>query len=100
MEQPLWTNGKHRFALPAEQRVAAILPTAEFEFAKEVGALDSMINLDNVVIGDDFTFADIMLAQTINWADRFEFKIPSRYLAYRDRMYSRDAALKALKIIG
>ena len=100
LEQPLWTNGKHRFALPAEQRVAAILPTAEFEFAKAVGALDSMINLDNVVIGDDFTFADIMLAQTINWADRFEFKIPSRYLAYRDRMYSRDAALKALKIIG
>jgi len=91
LEQPLWTNGKHRFALPEEQRVAEIFPTAEFEFAKAVNALNGMVNLDGTVIGDEFTFADIMLAQTINWAQRFEFEIPSPYLAYRDRMYARDA---------
>jgi len=27
-EQPLWTNGKHRFALPEDERVPAVLDTA------------------------------------------------------------------------
>ncbi len=100
LEQPLWTNGKHRFALPEEQRVTDILPTAEFEFAKAVNALNGIVNLDGTVVGDEFTFADIMLAQTISWAERFKFKIPSQYLAYRDRMFARDAALKALSIVA
>ena len=30
LEQPLWTNGKHRFALPEAQRVEAILKTTSW----------------------------------------------------------------------
>ena len=34
LEQPLWTIGKHKFALPEEHRVEAIMPTASWEFQK------------------------------------------------------------------
>ena len=95
LEQPLWTNGKHRFALPEEQRVKEIFPTADFEFAKAVSTLDKLVNVDTFVLGDSFSFADVMLAQTINWAERFKFDVPKQYLDYRDRMYQREGAIKA-----
>ena len=95
LEQPLWTNGKHRFALPEEQRVKEIFPTAEFEFAKAVSTLDKLVNVDTFVLDDSFSFADVMLAQTINWAERFKFDVPKQYLDYRDRMYQREGAIKA-----
>ena len=95
LEQTLWTNGKHRFALPEEQRVKEIFPTAEFEFAKAVNTLDKLVNVDTFVLDDSFSFADVMLAQTINWAERFKFDVPVQYLEYRDRMYQREGAIKA-----
>jgi len=102
LEQPLWTNGKHRFALPEEQRINDVLPTAEFEFAKAINTLNDLISLDenNYALGTSFTFADILLAQTIHWAERFEFNVPTMYLDYRDQMFKRDAAKKALKIVS
>jgi glutathione S-transferase len=100
LEQPLWTNGKHRFALPAEQRVKQIFPTAEFEFAKAISTLNNLISVDSFALDSTFTFADIVLAQTINWAERFEFDVPSHYLDYRDRMYQRDGAARAHEIVS
>ncbi len=100
LEQPLWTNGKHRFALPEEQRVKEIFPTAEFEFAKAVNTLDNLASVDGFVLNDTFTFADVMLAQTINWAERFEFDVSSHYIDYRDRVYQRDGAVRANQMIS
>lgn len=100
LEQPLWTNGKHRFALPQEQRVKEIFPTAEFEFAKAINTLDGLVSVDGFILADNFSFADILLAQTINWADRFEFDVPQHYIDYRDRLYQRDAAVRAIEIIS
>ena len=48
LEQPLWSSGKHRFALPPEQRIPQMLETAKFEFAKAVSTLDKLL-------GDDFS---------------------------------------------
>ena len=96
LEQPLWTTGKHRFVLPEEHRVAEVLPTARWEFNKAVKALGKTIELTEFAIGDSFSFADIMLAQTFNWATRSEMDLPDAYLAYRDRMYARPAAQQAL----
>ena len=66
LEQGLWTNGKHRFALPEEQRVPDILTTATWEFNKAVKTLENMFDGNAYVLGDTFTIADIFLAQTIN----------------------------------
>jgi glutathione S-transferase len=96
LEQPLWTKGKHKFAIPEAYRLNDIFTTAEWEFEKAVSALERLTNYTPYALGDQFTFADILLAQTLNWADRFKFRVPDPLLAYRDRLYSRAAAQRAL----
>ena len=96
LEQPLWSNGKHRFAIPEEYRVPQMLETAKWEFAKAIKALEKLVTIDEFALGNEFSFADILLAQTIDWADRFNFEVPKKYLSYRNNMFSRPAAKAAL----
>lgn len=96
LEQPLWSNGKHRFALPPEQRIPAMLDTAIYEFNKAAQTLQVQLADDEYAVGDSFTMADILIAQTINWATRFEFDVPDKLLSYRDTHFNRPAAKRAL----
>ncbi len=96
LEQPLWSNGKHRFAIPEAYRVPQMLETANWEFAKAVKALGEFVSLEEFALGNAFTFADILLAQTFDWADRFKFEVPEKYLNYRDTMFAPPAAIAAL----
>ncbi len=96
LEQPLWTTGKHKFAIPEEQRVEQVLDTAKWEFDKALNAFDKLVNINGFVLGNSFTFADILVAQTFNWADRFGFDVPANYLQYRDAMYAREAAVNSI----
>ena len=100
LEQPLWSNGKHRFALPEAQRIPQMLETAKYEFAKAVRTLDHLLGQREFAVGEKFTMADILLAQTFNWAIRFKFDVPEHYVALRDRHYQRPAALRALELIA
>ncbi len=100
LEQPLWSNGKHRFALPEEQRVPQMLETANWEFDKAQQALHHHLEGRECAIGDCFTAADILLAHTINWADRFKFRVDQALLDYRDVHYQRPAAQRALAIVS
>lgn len=100
LEQPLWSNGKHRFALPEEQRVPQMLETANWEFDKAQQALHHHLEGRECAIGDSFTAADILLAHTINWADRFKFRVDQALLDYRDVHYQRPAAQRALAIVS
>lgn len=97
LEQGLWTNGKHRFALPEAQRVPDVLPTATWEFAKAVKTLQQNFDGRGFVLGDEFTLADVLLAQTLGWAERFEFEVPEELLSYKNKMYYRTACKNALK---
>jgi len=99
LEQPLWSNGKHRFALPEDQRIPQMLETAKFEFAKAVKTLDHLLDDSDYAIGNQFSLADILLAQTFNWAMRFEFEVPQKYLDLRHRHYQRPAAQRAMAVI-
>lgn len=104
LEQPLWSNGKHRFALPEEQRVPQMLDTASYEFAKAIASLDSLLGEDfsgdaDFLIGNEFSMADLLLAHTINWAMRFDFEVPEKYIQLRHRHYQRPAAIRALAVI-
>ena len=96
LEQPLWNNGKHRFALPEEHRIAAMLDTASYEFAKAVTTLDALLGDNDYAVGDQFTMADILIAQTLNWAARFKFVLPDKFAALNDKHFQRPAALRAL----
>ena len=96
LEQPLWSKGKHLFALPEEQRFAAMFDTAAFEWAKAVRSLDALLDESEFALGDQLSAIDILLAHTFNWAQRFEFDVPEKYIALRDRHFARPAALRAL----
>ncbi len=99
LEQPLWTRGKHLFALPEEHRVPAIFDTATFEFAKALKTLQHLLPDSDYAVGNQFSLVDILLAQTLNWAQRFEFSVPENLLSYRDLHYARPAAKRALAVI-
>jgi len=99
LEQPLWTIGKHRFALPEEVRWPEMFDTAIFEFNKAQTALQQLLGDFQYAVGDSFSLADILLAQTLNWAVRFEMAVDDNLLAYRDRMYARPACVQSLALI-
>ena len=100
LEQPLWSKGKHTFALPEEQRIPAMLETAKFEFAKAVHTLEHLIDESEFAVAERFSIADILLAQTFNWAVRFEFDVPQRFINLRDNHYKRPSAKRALKLVS
>ena len=105
LEQPLWSNGKHRFALPAERRIPKMLETAKFEFTKAVNALDNLLGGDfstteDFAIGSKFSMTDLLLAHTFNWAMRFRFEVPEKYIELRNRHYNRPAAVRAMAVIA
>ena len=85
LEQPLWSTGKHRFALPEDQRIPQMLDTAQFEFAKAVDTLDRLLGDGEFAEEKHFSMVDILLAQTFNWAIRFEFDVPEKYVELRHR---------------
>ena len=97
LEQGLSTNGKHRFALPEEHRIAEALSTATFEFNKAVTTLDHWFDGNGFILGDHFTMSDVLLAHTLTWAESFEFDVPKRLLDYKNRMFEREACIRALK---
>jgi len=100
LEQGLWTNGKHRFALPEAQRIPDILPTATWEFDKAIKALQNQFDGNGFVVGENFTMADVLLAHTLNWAESFKFDVPESLLTYKNKMYYRKACKKALEELG
>jgi len=101
LEQPLWTTGKHKFAIPEQYRVPEILTkTTAFEFAKAQTALLAIKGKREYAAGNHFTMADILLAQTLGWAQRFEFTIEDSLLEYKDRMTKRAAFSRAMKMAG
>ncbi|MCM2680066.1 glutathione S-transferase family protein [Echinimonas agarilytica] len=95
LEQPLWTMGKHKFALPEPQRVEPMLEVAEWEFEKICNELEPRMP-DTDSLFDEFTVADILLTQTLNWAVKFGQPLPPKLAAYRKRNSQRPALSLAL----
>ena len=99
-EQPLWTKGKHSFVLPEELRKEAVIETAVWEFAKSQTALQQRMGKREFAVGEQFSMADVLLSQTLNWAQRFEMDVAPELLAYKDRHYKRAACVASLKRIA
>ncbi|APE30933.1 glutathione S-transferase [Halomonas aestuarii] len=95
LEQALWTQAKHKFALPGEQRVPAVLPTAAWEFQRAIRALERRFDGEGWLVGDHFTLADLLLAHTLGWAVQFKKRLPPALDAYRQRAMARPARARA-----
>jgi len=97
LEQPLWTNGKHRFAIPEKWRVPQILETTKWEFEKSQKALKDLVGAEpEFAMGDRFTMADVLVAHTLTWAENFKFELFDGFREYKNRMTERAACQAAL----
>ena len=96
LEQPLWTIAKHRFVLPEEKRVPAILQTAFWEFSIAAGVLAKGIADRPYAAGEQFTAADILLGHTLAWARSTRIELGHELLnVYADRVLDRAALVRA-----
>lgn len=92
LEQPLWTKGKHRFILPKDLRVPAIVETATWEFQKALEILSQGLGDKPFILGDDFTAADILIGHTLIWAEQAKQSIdPQNVRDYAGRLRAREA---------
>jgi glutathione S-transferase len=109
VEQPLWTQAKHKFALSQDKRVPAVIPTAAWEFQRALAALERRLlgqealisakktpaSEKTTLVGETFTLADIFLTQTLGWAVTMKNRLPEALAAYREHHASRPALAKA-----
>jgi glutathione S-transferase len=92
LEQPLWTIAKHRFVLPEERRVPAVIDTAIWEFALAAKVLAIGLGDKAFILDERFTAADILIAHTLRWATSYGLSLNSTRLeAYTERLLGRPA---------
>ncbi len=98
LEQPLWTMGKHRFALPEAQRVAAIMPTAEWELQQALKLFSDGLEDKEFILGSQFHAVDILLAHCLLWAVNFDQAIEQQNLqSYLQRLSKRPKLQLAME---
>lgn len=96
LDAPLWTIAKHRFALPRERRVPAIIETAAWEFRNAVKVLAGGLVDRDYLVGDCLTVADILAGHTLSWAKGARLSLGSEHLdRYLERLLARDAVTRA-----
>ena len=99
LEQPLWSMAKHRFALPKEYRLPAMMNTAAYEFNRALDVFHQRLGDRNYLVGDRFTCADLLIASILNWASmNSKEDHPLQYStveAYLQRMLERPAFSRA-----
>ena len=92
LDAPLWTIAKHRFALPENLRVPAVIDTAGWEFTVGAKLLATGLGTNRYLVGDSFTVADLLAGHTLLWARRTRLDLGSDSLnAYLDALMSRDS---------
>lgn len=97
LEQPLWLMSKHTFAFPPDQRCPSVLPSAEWEFKRQLKVLAQGLGDNTFILGEQFTVADILLSHVLTWATRgLKMDLGDEKLeAYRQRTQARPALAKA-----
>lgn len=92
LEQPLWVQAKHTFALPEHLRAPDVVPSTHFEFKRAAKLLSEALGDKTFLVGDRFTCVDIMAAHSLRWAIKFEFPVEhDNLISYTKRHESRPA---------
>lgn len=95
IDSALWTIAKHRFALPKEKRVEAILDTAAWEYGVAAKILAAEVAAREYLAGA-FSVADILAGHTLLWARSARVNIQSEPLDnYLRRLETREALERA-----
>lgn len=67
LEQPLWNIRKHTIIYPKEIRCENIIQSANIDFTRAMNTLKHSLK-GSFLVGDQFSLADIFVAQTLFWA--------------------------------
>lgn len=99
LEQPLWLNAKHTFIYPENRRIAGNVESAKFEFKHALKVVEGHLDSNEYMVGNQFSGADILVAQTFMWAQmvRFPMDLPAS-LEFIARMKERDGYQRAMAI--
>ena len=96
LDAPLWTIAKHRFALPRERRVPAVIETAGWEFRTAMKVMAKGLGDREYLVGDRLTVADIIAGHTLSWAKSARLPLGSDELErYLERLLAREAVTRA-----
>ena len=96
LDAPLWTIAKHRFALPPERRVPAVIETASWEFRNALEILASGLGNRTYLVPTSFTVADILAGHTLAWAHSARLPTSGTNLdAYLASLMNRGAFARA-----
>jgi glutathione S-transferase len=99
LEQPLWSMGKHRFAIPEEYRIDAMQRTALWEWERATPVLAGALAGREFLVGDRLSVADILAGHTLAWARANKIPLGSEVLdAYLDRLKARPAFQRTLAL--
>ncbi|KXI24074.1 glutathione S-transferase family protein [Photobacterium sanguinicancri] len=96
LEQPLWSIGKHRYALPEPIRLPEMQAVASWEFKKAINVASHWLPESDYLFGNLPTVADLILTHTLNWATAFKQKLPANIEKYRLFVSQRPALMRAL----
>ena len=92
----LWTIAKHRFALPKERRVPAVIDCASWEFEAAVKILAAGLGVRAYLVGESFTVADILAGHILLWAKSARLELGSDSLTgYLNTLTTRVAFARA-----
>ena len=96
LDSALWTVAKHRFALPKDKRVDAVLDTAAWEYGMGAKVLSAALEGRSYLVAEAFSVADILAGHVLLWARSARLEIHSSCLkAYLAKLEARPALQRA-----
>lgn len=95
LEQPLWLWAKHKFALPRAVRVEGLGPAVEHEWTRYTQVVESALNGRPYLVGDHFTIADLLTAQTLDWGHGLGHALSEPLEAWTRTQCARPALARA-----
>lgn len=99
LEQPLWSMGKHRFAIPEEYRIEAMQKTALWEWQRAAPVLADALADREYLVGGRFGVADVLAGHTLAWARSSKVPLGSDVLErYVERLKTRPAFQRTLAL--
>ena len=91
LDAALWLTAKHKFILPEDRRVPAVIETTKVEFARNIAHLGRSIR-GEFLMGDSITVPDILAVHCLNWAISAKLPVEDDAVnAYAKRLRARDA---------
>lgn len=95
LDAPLWTIAKHRFALPSERRVPAVINTAVWEFETNIQILAAALEDRLYLVAEAFSVADVLAGHIVLWSKSAKLPVGKALEQYLDRLEKRDALARA-----